>query len=161
MGVWGATPETKQCFLVLSVSNTPIPGIQKHIFWPMVYGGACVRSASPKPPVTFCIAHSKHTHPRYQKILFLAYGVRRCVCTERHRKTPRYFFALHVPNTPIPGIQNHLFWPMVCRGMGVWGATAEPHDIFWHCPFQTPPSHVSKNTFSGPWCAEVWVFGRN
>ena len=29
-----------------------------------------------------------------------------------------------------------------------------PNNISWHCPLQTPPSHVSQNTFSGPWCAE-------
>ena len=30
--------------------------------------------------------------------------------------------------------------------MGVWGATPEPHDIFWQCPFQTTPSLTSKNS---------------
>ena len=34
-----------------------------------------------------------------------------------------------------------------------------PNSIFRHCPFRTPPSQVSKNTFSGPCCAEVSVFG--
>ena len=34
-----------------------------------------------------------------------------------------------------------------------------PNNIFWHSPLQTPPSQISKNTFSGPWCAEVCAFG--
>ena len=62
------------------------------------------------------------------------------------------FLALSISNTPILGIQKHLFWPMVCRRMSVWGATPEPKQFFWHCPLQTPQSQISKNTFSGPWC---------
>ena len=46
-----------------------------------------------------------------------------CVCTERHPGTPRYFLALSISNTPLPGIQKHFCWPMVCRGGRVWGAS--------------------------------------
>ena len=50
-------------------------------------------------------------------------------------------------------------WPIVCRGMSVWGATPEPKQHFLHYPFQPHPSQVCGNTFSGPWCAGVWVLG--
>ena len=35
-------------------------------------------------PVILCIAHSKHTHPRSPKTRFLACGMQRYGCTERH-----------------------------------------------------------------------------
>ena len=67
--------------------------------------------------------------------------------------------ALCIANTPIPGIQKHLFWPMVSRGMCVRSATLKTLINFLHCPLQTHPSQVSKNTFSGPWNAEVCMCG--
>ena len=42
----------------------------------------------------------------------------------------------------------------------MYGAPPQQHAvIFLHCAFQTHPSQVSKNTFSGLWGAEVWVYG--
>ena len=37
--------------------------------------------------------------------------------------------------------------------------TQKPNCIFWHCPIQTRPSQVSKNTFAGLWGTVVSVFG--
>ena len=71
----------------------------------------------------------------------------------------QYFLAVCSSNTPILGMQKHLFWPIGYSGMGVWGATPESRDIFWHCAVLTPPSHVSNNTFAGLWGTMVWVFG--
>ena len=66
---------------------------------------------------------------------------------------------MHIPNTAILGIQKHLCWPVGCTGMGVWGATPEPLNMFWLCAFQTPLYRVSKTTFARLWGAQVWVFG--
>ena len=41
----------------------------------------------------------------------------------------------------------------------VGGPRQNPHHILWHCAAQRHPSSASKNMFSGPWCAEVWVVG--
>ena len=136
-------PRNPQHFFALCIANTPIPGIQKQLFWFMVCRGVCVRSATPetpiilshsplqthrshvsrnpffafwcaevcvyrappqKPPVLFCIAHCKHTHPRYLERPFVGHGVQRYVCTERHPRNPEYCFALPFADTPIPGI---------------------------------------------------------
>ena len=67
--------------------------------------------------------------------------------------------ALCISNTPIPGIQKHLCWPIGYRGMGVWGAIPEPKQFFWHCAVQTPPFLGIQNTFAGLWGAVVSVFG--
>ena len=69
------------------------------------------------------------------------------------------FSALCIENTRILGIRRELLWPMVCRGMRVRSATPANPSIFLHCALRTHPSQVSKNSFSGPWCAEVCVYG--
>ena len=116
MGVWSATPETKQYFLF--IAHAPIPGIQIHFFWPMVCSGM---GATPEP--------------------------KQC------------FSALCSSNTTILGTQKHLCWCMGHSGTGVWGATQNLNNVFWHCAVQTPPSQVSKNNFAGVWGTVAWVFG--
>mmetsp|Transcript_110956 Transcript_110956/g.192357 ORF Transcript_110956/g.192357 Transcript_110956/m.192357 type:complete len:228 (-) Transcript_110956:313-996(-) len=61
--------------------------------------------------------------------------------------------------TPIPGVQKHLSWPIVCRGACVWIATPERSNIFWRGVFQTHAPHVSKKGLLGLWCAYVCVYG--
>ena len=80
--------------------------------------------------------------------------------TQSHVSNKQKFLAVSISNTPIPRIQKHLFWLMVCRAMGVWGATPETQTIFLALSVSnTPVPRIQKKTFSGPWCAEVWVFG--
>ena len=61
MGVWGATPEPKQYFLALCSPNTPFPGVQKHLCWPMGYRGMGVWGAIPEPKqyiLALCISNT-------------------------------------------------------------------------------------------------------
>ena len=44
--------------------------------------------------------------------------------------------------------QKHLLWPMVCSGMGGWGATPEPHDYFLaFCISKTPTIGIHSHFF--------------
>ena len=61
MGVWGATPEPKQHFLALCNSNTPVPGIQKHFYWPVVCRGMCTERHPRNPQM--CLHRASQTHP--------------------------------------------------------------------------------------------------
>ena len=124
--------------LKLRISNTPILDIQSHFCGKIWCRGMRAWSATPKPHM-FGIAHFKLRHTRYPKTLVLADLMQRYARLERHTKPP-HLFTLRSANTPILGIQKHLFWPIVRRGLGVWGATPEPHQLFWHCAAQTPPS---------------------
>ena len=158
MGVWGATPQP-YFFLALCISNTTFPGIQKHVCWPMEYSGMGVWRATPEPNFFFGIVHFKHHLPRYPAACLLAYGVQWYGCLWRHSRTETIFLALCISNTTIPGTQKHVCWPLEYCGMGVWAATPEPEQYFWHCAFQTPPFQVPQNTFAGLWSTVVWVFG--
>ena len=102
--MFGAPPQNpNNIFLALCSSNTPILGIQKHLCWPMVRRDMGVWGATPEP---------KH------------YFLER---SQAGKFDP--FLALPISNTPILAIQKHLFWPMMCRYMGVWGTTPYPHDF--------------------------------
>ena len=157
MVVWGATLEPKQYILALAILNTPIPGTQKCSFWCMVCRGMGVWGRYPRTQtIYFGIAHFKHTHPRYPKTPFLPHGVQRYGCLGRH---PQYILAFSISNTPMLGIQKHFFWLMMCRGMGVWGATPKPSQSFLARPILNTPILGIQSTRARPWCAEVWVFG--
>ena len=77
------------------------------------------------------IAHFKHPHPRYPKTLFLADLMQRYA----PRQNFTFFGIAHVqhthPSYPETPFLAHLFWPLVCRGMGVWGTTPEPKKYFF------------------------------
>ena len=79
----------------------------------------------------FGIVYCKYTHPRYPKTLFVAYGVQWYVRLGRHPRTQTIVFCIVHCNHPHPRYPKHLFWPMVFRGMGVWGATPEPEQYFF------------------------------
>ena len=162
MGVWDATPEPKQLFFSLVqiehphpryLSKNTIAGLWGTVVW--VFG------APPQMPNNFSsIVHFTHRHPRYRKTPFLAHGV--CSYGGVWGASPEAKQCLLVlcnSNIPIPGTIKHLCCPKGYTALGVRGATPGAKQLFWHCPFQTPPSQVSKNSFSGRWTAEVWVFG--
>ena len=91
------------------------------------------------------IVHFKHPHPRYPKTPLPAYRVQKYGCLERHPKTQTPVFGA---NTPILGIQKHLCWPVGYKGMGAWGATAEPKNRFLAlCVSNTPVLGIQKHLF--------------
>ena len=65
---------------------------------------------------------------------------------ERHAETP-HFFALCSANTPTLGVQKHFFWPMVCRCMGVWGATPKTKQFSSIVHYKHPHPRYSKTPF--------------
>ena len=127
-GAWGGTPERKQYFLALCISNTPFLGIQKHFCWLVEYINTGVWGATPEVKhFFFGIVHFNRP--------VLGMGVR--------GNTPepkQYFSGIAHFKHPHPRYPKHLCWPVEYRGIGVWGATQNATNIFWHCAFQTPPS---------------------
>ena len=97
-----------------------------------------------------------HPHPRYPKKPFLAHGVQRYGCLGRHPRTQTMFFGIVHCKRLHPRYPKTPLLAQVCRGMGAWGTTQEPKQYFLG---SSNAPIVSKNTFSGPWCAEGWVFG--
>ena len=87
MGVWGTTPEPEQSFLALCSSKTPIPGMQKHLCWPVGYRGMGVWGASPEPTIFFGIVQFKHPIPRCPRTPLLAYEVQKYDCLGRQRRS--------------------------------------------------------------------------
>ena len=90
----------------------------------------------------------KHHHFRCPKTSFLAQGVQRYACLERHPAPTAQFLAWCVSNTTILGVQNHVFWPRVCSGMGGWSATPESKQYFLaSCVSNTPILGIQKHLF--------------
>ena len=112
---------------MITVNQTEVAS--KNTFAAVFDAEVCALGAPRQHPTFFGIAHFEHPHPRYPKTLFLADLVQRYARSERRANTP-HVLALCISNTPIPGIQKHLFWPIVCRGMCVWSATPEPRSEF-------------------------------
>ena len=108
--------------------------------------------------ILFGTVRFKHHHFRYPETPFLARGVQRYACLGRHPKTHSILFGtvrfkhhhFRYPETP--------FWPVVCKGVRVWGATPEPMACFlarWVS--NTTILAIQKHLFDR--CAKVWVFG--
>ena len=90
------------------------------------------------------IAQFKHPHTRHPKTFFSDL-VQRYARLEYHAKKP-HVLALRISNTPILGTQKSPFWPMVCRGTGVWGTTPEPKQFFLAlCSSNTPILSIKTN----------------
>ena len=150
--MYGAPPQKPPVFFWIAQSKHVHPRYPKtHFLAHCVQRYGCLGRQPRTQTIFFCIVHFKHTHPRYRKPHFLAHCVQRYVWTERHPRTQTMFFlALFISNTPIPGIKNTFSGPL-CAEVCVYGAPPQnPNNIFWHGPFQTPSSQVSKTTFSGP-----------
>ena len=88
----------------------------------------------------FGIVQSNHPQPRDPKTPLLAYGVQWHGCFERHPRTQTNFLASCSSNSTILGIQKQLCWSMEYSGTGVWSASPERKQIFWHRAIQTSPS---------------------
>ena len=105
--MFGAPPQNPNKFLALSISNTPILGIQKHVFWPMVCRGIGVWGATAEPKqYIFGVVHFKHTDFRYPQTGFLDHGVQRYGREGAWPLTPR---------TPIPEIRLTSCYPHQCH----------------------------------------------
>ena len=72
---------------------------------------------------------------------------------------PNKFFGIVRFKHPHPMYPETPFLVHGVQRYGCLGRHPGTRTIFWHCPFQTPPSHVSKNAFSGLQCAEVCMQG--
>jgi hypothetical protein len=93
----------------------------------------------------FALVQFKHSHPRYPKTPLLAYRAQRYGVWGAPPEPKQYLLPLCSSNIPILGIQKHLFWPMGCRGMGVWGAM-DPTQSFWElCSSHTPILGIQKH----------------
>ena len=91
---------------------------------------------------------SKHHHLRYPETPFLGRAVQRYACLGRHPRTHSIFSGMVRFKHHPPGIQKHLFWPVVCKGMRVWGATAEPITYFLAlCVSNTTLPGIQKHLF--------------
>ena len=159
-GCLGHHPRTQRIFLALPISNTPIPGIQNHFFWPMVCRGMGVWGATLEPrQYILALPIAKHPHARYPKTSFLAHGVQRYGCLGRHPRTQNNMFWYFTFQTPSCQVFKNTFSDPWCAEPWVFGAPLQnPNSIFWHCPFQRHRGLVIKNFCFGSWCAEVWVF---
>ena len=140
-GVWSATPEPKQYFLALCSPNTTIIGIKKHLCWTAAYIGMGVRGATPDHEEYFlALCSSKHPQPRHPKTPWLAYGIQRYGCLERHPRTQTILLGIVQFKNPHPrhpktfaGLWGTVVW--------VFGAPPQtPNSIFWHCALKTPQS---------------------
>ena len=161
MGGWGATPEPSRYFLTLWGSKTPVPGSQTHIFWPMVCsvkGGWVATLELTLQCLALCCSLTPslgiHQHLFWPLVCWRMGG---------WGATPDFtllFLVLCSPKTLSLRIQKLLF---LSRGVHRYGwLMRNPKTqtiLFLHCAFQRHPSYESKNTASGPWCAQVWVVG--
>ena len=87
--------------------------------------------APPQNPKTI-FWHCAFQHPdaRYTKTHFLVHGVQCYGLLERHPRTYTILFSMVHFKNPHPRYPQNLFWPTVCRGRGVWGATPQPTQFF-------------------------------
>ena len=108
--------------------------------------------------IFFGIVQFRDIHPRYPKTPFLGCGVQWYGCLERHPRTHTIFLPLCSSKTSILDTQKHLSRVVVCCGMGVWSATPELTAFFGIVQFKDTHPGYPKNTFSGLWCAAVWLF---
>ena len=90
--------------------KTPIPGIHKHLCWPMGYTGKSFRGATPEAKEILLALWSLNiTIPRYPKAPVLTHGVQRYECLGRHPRPQRIFFGTvqfkhshpRYPKTPV------------------------------------------------------------
>ena len=113
----------------------------------------CILCDNSKPRQPPPAAHASPAAPSVQLSLIVSGSVGRPLsrCRSPTGATPesaRYFLALCSAKTPILGIQNHVFWPLVCRGMGGWGATPEPARYFLAlCRPKTSILRIQKHSF--------------
>ena len=89
-------------------------------------------------------AHFKDTHASYPMKLLLPLLVQRYVRLARHTKNT-HFPAFCSSNTPTLGTQRQFCCQFWCRGMCVQHAAPKTRMI-WHCPFETYPYQLSKDT---------------
>ena len=136
-GVWSATPEPKHHFKALCISNTPILGIQKHLCWPVGYRGMGAWGATPEPKHHFlALCVSNNPMLGIQKHLFRSTGYSAMGCWSATPEPTQFFLAWCISNTTILGT----FSGPQCEEVCVFGAPSQnPHHIFWHGVFHTPP----------------------
>ena len=104
--------------LALCSSNSTIPGIQKHLFWPMGYSGTGVWSATPEPKQYFlALCSSNTTIPGIQKHLSWCM-VCRGVCSGPHLRNQTIFFGILQFKNPHP---RYLKAPLLAFGAQWYG----------------------------------------
>ena len=136
--------------------------MQKHLFWSKVCSSMGGWRRHPRTHLIFSgIVQFKETHSRDPKTPLLAHGVQWYGWLGRHPRTHIIFLlAFCSSKTPILGMQKHLFWPMVCSGLGGWGATPEPKR-YWLalCSSKTLILGMHKHLFCPKVCSGMGGWG--
>ena len=128
-GVWvfGASPQNPNSRFWPSPFQTHLSRVFKNTFSDPWSAGIWVFASPPQNPNSSCWQCPFQTH---LSLIFQnpCYGPWCSVVWVfgAPPQNPNNFSLCPISNTPIPGIQKHIFRPMICRGMGVSGATPEP-----------------------------------
>ena len=109
-------PEPKQYFLGLYNSNMTIPGIQKHLCWPVGHSGMGGRGTTLEPKQYFLALYSSNTSSKWGE------GVRPPSTLCRTPGTLRTYIALG------PNNRNQKIW------FGFWGGAPDTHTSAHHGP---------------------------
>ena len=151
--MFGAPPENPEnSFVGLCSSNTPIPGVQTHLCWPMGHRARSVLGATPEPKEYFLVlCSSKNPIPGIQNHLCWPMKYSGMGVWSTTPEPKQQFLALCSSKHPHP---RYPTTPLLAYGVQRYeclGRHPRTQIIFLRdCAIQTPPSRVSKNTFAGP-----------